>query len=1495
MADFESVAGNAVAVFTELPLDLLEEEWIEIAWDGKYTNVTPPNLSFELDDGNVASLINQICNACDACKQWHRVPSPQENDGQDDELWKTLMDSGVHHKTLLGLLYGGIVLGSTATASLNQKNIALSFVKLYFNLILVPGSRAYGIFQESLFERAVQCLRLPDRNVTSLLTSDTSHKGSQPSRSGRQNAGKKRASQNDDSSLSATSGSSHHENEEISKEALYDHLTCMTDCLRDFALLLQSFSMLPHGELAEAVIQQVCELTQIDIPGSHLTFSSMSQLRHCHYKYHTLYAYATLKQLCLPLHGCPADNFLTIAKHLMPNILMVSGTGTTVSRTVSNIRDHTISFFLHIVEHHNEGDMEDVIKILITNLAFEAVDKSDFRLKTAQAVMTLMKALSDERFSALVSWFEKLLHSSHNNLRIFALEMTALLIWEDRVGDGRASLLLTAMGRCNDKASTVKTKALGVLTSVTSEPPSRWVPLICQSAATAQENEGPTVRADHLSQVMQMLALRVEDDKVHVRRTALGVLENVLCASTDFLKEKYMKIMQDRCRDPAVLVRKQALQCLTRCLQVHSSCDAFLPFWLEGALPAVLDGETSVQEKAVDMVESVLIAPLFETSGPGGHDLTWRLLCHLTQQDFSEYHKYLQKAVGILARNGKLRTGVLKRLKPHIGGVNNAPAWLLASKYALFTDLGEAEFAIEYWNHACVGDKVASTDTLHHVLLVIHKTAHHLPQSRLKDVIGEFEQSLEDMTLSVEVLPQVVDCLCALSHLLCKGNDEKWFRAIGNWGKRTLERCQAYLSPVLLKCSVKVEDSEDQIVRHLVLLGEAAQRAPKAVTEQMQELVESCVSAPYDSEMGATAKMNKKSCRRKTPTKHPEPDPKGLTVTPQIRAHAFITVGKMCLQNEVFAKQSVAALAKELDKSKDVTIRNNIIVILADLCKRYAVLVDPYLPYVIACLKDPNPDLRRLTLERLFVLLQQDFIKLRGSLFYSLFTMLVDKRRSICELAKYGLGIQVYARHPHVFYQRFTETMYHFNNVPRNLEQHDVALEKSVTDSLLAGRNEAEHRMIIYRFLLDHMSDEERFKLNLSITQNVLAPCMQEGNSLIKSCPDVLKDALAVLCCEEIKLRSITAADDATEEDPGRAVLNAARKNILSTFVKKNLIENVIPVVIELKRHLEAERSPLVHNLLLFLRELMRDYKNEVKDILALDKNTASEVAFDLKKLDEKETAEREKVHKKVPAEIPGTPTTSRTRQAVLQTLESARRLRDSALRQKSHADKGQPDDCLEECTVGTEVHEQLKQAVSGVQPPTDMPVEEATLHEAMKIDKVGTGVERHLTQHDDRLNGSEPHLNAEQQPTPGDKYSKSEQVGMAGQQSSAGNSAVEAHTSHAFKSPLIKGKRACRKSPVTSKKENEQLAAQTTPTRPVTLRKSPRGKLLVDGNDTLTSIENAETKTQSTPEKDDAFKVPQMKRQLVKGKKQRDVETSTPVRRGTRIAPFPSDVSLIK
>ena len=118
--------------------------------------------------------------------------------------------------------------------------------------------------------------------------------------------------------------------------------------------------------------------------------------------------------------------------------------------------------------------------------------------------------------------------------------------------------------------------------------------------------------------------------------------------------------------------------------------------------------------------------------------------------------------------------------------------------------------------------------------------------------------------------------------------------------------------------------------------------------------------------------------------------------------------------------------------------------------------------------------------------------------------------------------------------------------------------------------------MKLYKFMLEHMSDEYRFQTTHKLCQDILNGCVEGSVKLnAPNAHELLQDTLACLASEEIKLASLKSKQEGMEEndpnaeanpaDVAGAVLAAAKKTIISQVVKKNVIENIIPIIIALK------------------------------------------------------------------------------------------------------------------------------------------------------------------------------------------------------------------------------------------------------------------------------------------------------------------------------------------
>lgn len=84
--------------------------------------------------------------------------------------------------------------------------------------------------------------------------------------------------------------------------------------------------------------------------------------------------------------------------------------------------------------------------------------------------------------------------------------------------------------------------------------------------------------------------------------------------------------------------------------------------------------------------------------------------------------------------------------------------------------------------------------------------------------------------------------------------------------------------------------------------------------------------------------------------------------------------------------------------------------------------------------------------------------------------------------------------------------------------------------------------------------------------------------------------------------------------DAGGSSLSAAKGRAITQAVKKGLIQNTVPIFIELKRLLESRNSPLIGSLMECLRILLKDFKNEIDEILVADKQLQKELIYDMQK-----------------------------------------------------------------------------------------------------------------------------------------------------------------------------------------------------------------------------------------------------------------------------------------
>ena len=329
-----------------------------------------------------------------------------------------------------------------------------------------------------------------------------------------------------------------------------------------------------------------------------------------------------------------------------------------------------------------------------------------------------------------------------------------------------------------------------------------------------------------------------------------------------------------------------------------------------------------------------------------------------------------------------------------------------------------------------------------------------------------------------------------------------------------------------------------------------------------------------------------------------------------------------------------AVFVREIQVARSAVLRNNLLIILTDLCVRHTALVDPHMSKLALCLRDDNPVVRQHALTLITNLLSQDYVKWRGTLFFRYLVALVDDTPSLREQARQALfRVLLPKSNFQVCYTHFVEAVFVLNEVAHAHSGYSAqgscpAVERARFS--LAGADNTAKRRTIYRLMLVHCSDEQRFQITARLCEDVLGG-VADGTLPMAACEGLLADALHVLASKEIKLSAVQrytralAGEELPDDDEAlaggkdAAVKAAAKGKLLSHVVKRNVMQNVVPTMAALKHELERAKSPLLGELMRSLAVILRDYRAEIGDMLASNRQLAAELEFDLRAMEAQE------------------------------------------------------------------------------------------------------------------------------------------------------------------------------------------------------------------------------------------------------------------------------------
>ncbi|KAK1627576.1 hypothetical protein QYE76_001891 [Lolium multiflorum] len=948
-----------------------------------------------------------------------------------------------------------------------------------------------------------------------------------------------------------------------------------------------------------------------------------------------------------------------------------------LSGAKSAARAAAVEFLVRkVVPLGDEEGVRKLVEYLPRLLAMKAPEKTDARALAVEAIVEVVQAMQPyerEGFTAFVVTMAK----GKAKGRLFAVDMVLAMLPvllpsemdESSLGEDSWGLkcVRVLVERCSDTVGGVRARALTNAAQALDMLSERGVEV-------ARLQEVMTIGNMDLG---DLLRRRCIDDKAAVRKAALVLITKAIGLIGRPVDESLLSAMGAACSDPLVSIRKAALAAISEVFRKFPD-ERVTKEWLQAVPSLVIDSETSIQEECENLFLELVLnrvckaanlhlgddsVNLEEVFPEGTLDLL-KSICD------GEVAPCIKRICASLGKKKKLRPLLatslqnivtiseslwLRSSKPIEKWTAPAGAWWLLSEVSSFAPKSvNWKFLSHHWKlldnvgqedtgkASSEGDPNSALWALDRVSLLqtISNVSMELPVEPAAELAHSLLTRIEnfDMNLSeVDAHVKSLKTLCKRKAKTAKEGEElimKWVQQLINKAVASLDSYIKGTSQDSRGCSFFTPPTG----KHKGRKGASTSKAMSEAVISVFTVGSLILACPDASVQGIIPLLH-----TIITSGNSEPRPKNLAggdvsfkeLAPSLYIQSWDTMAKLCLVDDKLAKRYIPLFVQELERSDLATLRNNIMIAMADFYVRYTALVDCYMSKITKSLRDPCEVVRRQTFVLLAKLLQRDYVKWRGVVFLRFLPSLVDESEKIRHLADYLFGSILKAKAPLLAYNSFIEAIYVLNDYTGHGggfsesqgSQSSQGSQGSVRGSTLfaiGGTDERSRskRMHIYVSLLKQMAPEHLLATSAKLCAEILAGVCDGLLSVDDAAGRaVLQDALQILACKEMRIHPSICTDNSEMDDEGgdsgtASALNAAKGRAVTQVAKKNLIQIAIPIFIELKRLLESKNSPLTGCLMECLRALLKDYKNEIDEILVADKQLQRELLYDMHKFE---------------------------------------------------------------------------------------------------------------------------------------------------------------------------------------------------------------------------------------------------------------------------------------
>ncbi|MCP9265151.1 Condensin-2 complex subunit D3 [Dirofilaria immitis] len=771
-----------------------------------------------------------------------------EKTNSSTEIWHKMVERNFDAKKLCVFAWYLIERGQQSDVGLDDRKVGLIGSRIYISLCCLNGAQAFKIFNDYLFQRALEEMQL----IRTLLSNgQLSSIHNRVEINGDTRSKKKKP---------LVANNSRREQTDFERLTLEDE-TELRYMLGD--VLDSLFVFLNRGPLASTQ-QSLLSLARLR------AFSDRSfALMHC----------------CL--NNRHSASGVVYGRIVMPRLLLwtlentVFPTNAHPPKLMNTYKEAMLSFIRIRIEKGYDEEIF-IILLLLQNVCFRCPDRSDYRTKVASSVVEVLAYLPPTHIRDFAVFLLLTGANSKVAVRGFVIEIAVPFIKqyghilqvtyeqenvipantikeetynydemendvpsneeismevdeanEDDVNNRQKArkktkkkqtisndpiretdlyhnILVLLLRSCNDKSPLVRTRALMQIAVLLNDENmrSKLLNLPEKTSVYAYNNEDEVAAEKHQNDpvLVRIIATRCLDARASTRKAAIAALESLF--STTLSR-------------PSILVRKQAAESLSRLLlSLGTNSSTFDKAWLASVLPLINDREQSVVQLASKLILETLILPALEDTTP----VVWRIL-EAVEQEASLLRSLLHQA-----KEGELTERAVESLLKNCSDSKNVTIiWMLLNFLSSVFKIDESP-AIRFWYTLNEND---GSNLVGYVAEVIARSAEHISETNRNELIEDFSTKLIEFSVNEIHIAHIYYAFARLRNGV--GNDSEGTKQILAFNRILVDKSLKILHSVIFRPidasgEVPLFQENDKItellVRIIISLGEAIQYSP---------------------------------------------------------------------------------------------------------------------------------------------------------------------------------------------------------------------------------------------------------------------------------------------------------------------------------------------------------------------------------------------------------------------------------------------------------------------------------------------------------------------------------------------------------------------------------------------------------------------------------------------------------------------------------------------